>query len=262
MKIGFVGYGNMAKAIARGLKKQPLFTISAAAPSLTIGINNENIITHHDNKAILQEVDVLILAVKPDKMATILEEINPLLPSKCLLISIAAGLTLDWFAKRLNPKQALIRSMPNTPATVGLAATPLCANNHTSLKQKEMAESIFSCIGLYTWLENEAEMDHFTAVFGCGPAYVFLFLDALIHAACNLGIGAATARLFAIQTLEGATQLAKSSPLNIRELKENVTSSRGVTAAALQILEPQLTELIFSAVHAAVLRAEEIGQTN
>lgn len=262
MRIGFVGYGNMAKAIARGLMKQSLFTISAAAPSLTIGTNNEGVITHHDNKAILQEIDVLILAVKPDKMALVLEEINPFLPSDCLLISIAAGLTLDWFAVRLSPKQALIRSMPNTPATVGLAATPLCANPHTSLKQKEAAELIFSSIGLYTWLENEAKMDHYTAVFGCGPAYVFLFLDALIQAAHQLGIEAETARIFAIQTLEGACKLAKSSPLSIRKLKENVTSLGGVTAAALAVLEPPLTELIFSAVHAAVLRAEEIGQTN
>ena len=175
MNISFIGYGNMAKAIARGLSQQGSYSLSAAAPSLSAGINKDQIHTHYDNKEIIKDAEVVILAVKPMKMSLILNEITHLLPPHCLLISVAAGLSLSWFAKHCRANQPLIRTMPNTPASVGLAATPMIANQFVSPEQKRQAEFIFSKIGITTWAKNEADMDTFTALSGSGPAYVFSF---------------------------------------------------------------------------------------
>ncbi|KGP63386.1 pyrroline-5-carboxylate reductase [Legionella norrlandica] len=262
MNISFIGYGNMAKAIARSLQNQGKYSLSAAAPSLTAGINKENIRTHHDNKEIVKNADIIILAVKPSQMSPVLKEINPFIPINCLLISVAAGLTLTWFAKQCNKGQAVIRTMPNTPATVGMAATPMIANEFTNQKQKKWAEQLFSSIGITSWVENEEDMDTFTALSGSGPAYVFLFIETMINAAVELGLNERVAKIFAMQTFLGALHLAQHSKLDLAELRTKVTSPGGTTAAALQILHKQLDDLIYSAMKAAKERAHELGNIN
>ncbi|KTD66417.1 pyrroline-5-carboxylate reductase [Legionella shakespearei] len=259
MKICFIGYGNMAKAIARGLRKQGSHHIAASAPSLTIGINNENISTHYDNKEQAKNAEIIILAVKPAQMSAVLQEITPLLLPNCLLISVAAGLSLSWFAKRCRPNQAVIRTMPNTPAAISLGATPLIANEHTSPEQKIQAELIFSQIGLTAWAKSEAEMDVFTALSGSGPAYVFLFIEALIDAAVSLGLEPTIAKTFALQTAAGAIKLAENSDLSLSQLRTKVTSPGGTTAAALNELHGQLDALILKAMEAAKRRSQELG---
>lgn len=259
MNIAFVGYGHMAKAIARGLIGKGNYTLSAAAPSLIPGINIEQIRTHHDNKEVIKEADVIILAVKPIHMSSVLEQIIPNLPPNCLLISVAAGLNLSWFAKHGVKTQALIRTMPNTPAAVGLAATPMFANTFTTPEQKQCAEHIFSCIGITTWAEKEEDIDTFTALSGSGPAYVFLFIEAIVNAAVKLGLTEPVAKTFTLQTLNGALKLAQDSDLSLNQLRTRVTSPGGTTAAALNILHGQLDALILSAMTAAKLRSKELG---
>lgn len=260
MNISFIGYGNMAKAIARRLIEQGSYSLSAAAPSLTVGINKDLIRTHHDNKEIIKDADIIILAVKPTQMSLILNEITPTLPPECLLISVAAGLSLSWFAQHCRKNQALIRTMPNTPASVGLAATPMIANENTSSEQKQQAELIFSTIGLITWAKKEEDMDTFTALSGSGPAYVFSFLEAMIDAAVALGLNESIAKTFTLQTFAGALKLAQNSDLSLTQLRTKVTSPGGTTAAALCILHDQLDELILAAMNAAKNRAHELGE--
>ncbi|RUR19266.1 pyrroline-5-carboxylate reductase [Legionella sp. km535] len=259
MKISFIGFGNMAKAIARGLSQQESWSLSAASPSLTTGMNQEGIHTHHDNKEVVNNADVIILAVKPTQMSTVLKEITPLIPQNCLLISVAAGLSLSWFAQYCASSQALIRTMPNTPASIGLAATPMIANEATTNEQKQWAELIFSKIGLTTWAINEDEMDTYTALSGSGPAYVFLFMEAMIDAAVNLGLDPQSAKTFALQTFTGAVNLAHNNDLSLSQLRTRVTSPGGTTAAAVNILQEQLHTLVFKAMSAAKQRAHELG---
>lgn len=260
MKIGFIGYGNMAQAIARGLLKQGKYQLSASAPSLVSGINQEGLITDPDNKRIASSNQVLILSVKPDTMAEVLQEITPVLPADCLLISVASGLTLSWFSHFIAPEQALVRSMPNLPAKVGLAATPLLANAQTSATERALAEAIFSSIGISTWVKEDSDIDSFVALSGSGPAYVFLFMNAMIETAIAMGIDEQTARLFALQTVEGSLAMAKTEQCSLTDLRAKVTSKGGTTAAAVTVLEPQFSQLIHKAMQAAALRAQEQQQ--
>ncbi len=259
MNITFIGFGNMAKAIARGLGNNKNFSLSASSPTLTAGVNKDCIKTYHDNKEASANADIIILAVKPAQMSSVLQEISPIISSQCLLISVAAGLSLPWFAKNANTKQAIIRTMPNTPASLGLAATPMTANSHVTAKQKEWAELIFSSIGITTWADDEEKMDAFTALSGSGPAYVFLFMEAMVESAINLGIEPSIAKIFTLQTFTGAINLANNSDLSLTDLRSKVTSPGGTTAAALNILEEPLLALIHTAMNAAKERAHELG---
>lgn len=249
----------MAKAIAHQLTQQGRHSLAAASPSLTVGVNKDQIRTHHDNKEIIKEAEIIILAVKPMQMSLVLKEIMPILPPGCLLISVAAGLNLSWFAKHCGANQAVIRTMPNTPASVGLAATPMIANKSTSSSQKKQAEVIFSQIGLITWAENEDDMDTFTALSGSGPAYVFLFLESMINAGVALGLNESAAKTFTLQTCSGALKLAQNSDMSLNQLRTKVTSPGGTTAAALAVLNEQMEALILAAMNAAKNRAHELG---
>ncbi|MDI1352585.1 MAG: pyrroline-5-carboxylate reductase [bacterium] len=261
MRISFIGFGNMAKSIARGLIHEKVHHLSASAPSLTPGINKDRIQTHFNNIEIIKTAEVIILAVKPAQMSAVLAEIKPFIPSNCLIISVAAGLNLAWFATHCSENQAIIRTMPNTPSSIGFGATPMVANGHTTPQQKKIAECIFSTIGLTTWTSNEHDMDGFTALSGSGPAYVYLFLEALVQAAVSLGLNEMIAKEFTLQTVHGALNLAKTSDLSFTELRTQVTSPAGTTAAAIKVLSPKLEALVLAAMTAARNRSYELGQT-
>lgn len=260
MNICFIGFGNMAKAIALGLSKQSNYQITATAPSLKKGKTAEGIITEPNNLEGILNADLIILAVKPAKMAEVLTQIKPKIPKHCLLISVAAGLNLNWLEKHCPAGQAIVRSMPNIPIMVEKGATPLIANRHTSPEQKRWAAELFRCSGLIAWTENEADLDSFTALSGSGPAYVFLFLESLVAAAQKLGLNENLAKSFALQTVAGAVEMATNSELALSELRKKVTSPAGTTAAAIAIFEEQgFTDLIFKAMDAAHTRAKELS---
>lgn len=262
MNIHFIGFGNMAKAISQGLLKHTSHQLSASSPSLSMGINSEGIHTFHDNIDGISKADVIILAVKPVQMSIVLNEISHYLPAKGLLISIAAGLNLEWFANRCPPNYAVIRAMPNTPASVGLAATAMTANPYTTEDQKICADTIFKNIGITAWAPKEEEMDTFTALSGSGPAYLFLFTESLIEAAVSLGLDPLIARDFALQTVAGSIKLAQNSKSSLNQLRTQVTSAGGTTAAALAVLDKKLNNLLLDAMKAAKVRAEELGAEN
>ncbi|MBA2650823.1 MAG: pyrroline-5-carboxylate reductase [Tatlockia sp.] len=261
MKICFIGFGNMAKAIAEGLcNHSSNYQIVATAPSLKEGRTSTGIVTTPDNLAGLANADLIILAVKPSKMAEVLSQIKTKLPEHCLLLSVAAGLSLKWLEQHCPEGQAIIRSMPNLPATIEKGATPLIANQHVSSDQKRWTEELFNCSGIISWTNDENDIDAFTALSGSGPAYVFLFLEAMIDAAKKLGLNEDIAKRFALQTMAGAVEMATLSDLAIDELRKKVTSPAGTTAAAIAVFEDQgFKELIFKAMSAAKARAEELS---
>lgn len=260
MTLCFIGYGAMARAIAKGILKEGDYNLRASAPSLTPGMTIEGIKTFKDNKEAVQGADVIVLAVKPQLMSTVLEELLPVLSNTCLLISVAAGLPLSWFNAQGLGKRALIRTMPNTPAALGLGATPMIANPFVTQEQKTLATTLFSSIGLVTWTEKEEDIDSFTALSGSGPAYVFSFLQAMIDAAVALGLNPTTAQDFALQTVRGALKLAQDSDLSLNQLKSKVTSKGGTTEAALKVLDPQLEALMLATMKAAKHRSMELGK--
>lgn len=261
MKITIIGYGNLAKAIAQGLLKSNQHVISVSSPSLSQGEHN-GIKTHYDNKEGIIDAEVIILAVKPKIMRDVLLEINPYIPKKCLMISVAAGLTLDWFKNQCNPMQAVVRTIPNTPAMIGMAATPMIANEYTSSRQKNQADEIFNSIGISAWAKQETDMDVFTALSASGPAYVFLFIETLIKAAKALGLDETIATQFALQMVSGSALLAQQSDLNLKQLRERVATPSGTTAAALNVLDEGLYSLVFSALSAAKHRSIELAHQN
>lgn len=259
MNISFIGFGRIAKALAKGFLNNKEHKIAAAAPSLTIGINNQGIATHHDNCAVIAGADIVILAVKPMLMDAVFEQIRSKLPSNALIISVASGIPLSWFTKRA-PNIAVIRVMPNLAASIGQSATPLIANKQVTEQQKKWAEKLFKLVGIIAWAQHESDMDSFTALSGSGPAYVFLFMEAMIKTAMEMGLEPLIAKDFTLQTIQGALALAQAGTVSIEDLRHQVTSPKGTTAAALELLAREnFPELIAEAMRAARNRAQELG---
>jgi pyrroline-5-carboxylate reductase len=259
MKISFIGYGNIAKAIAKNISKNPNFTLKAAAPSLPIAINEDKIATHPDNSAVIKDADIIILAVKPFDAKEVLMQMKQDIPPHCLLISVVAGLNVAWLEQHCPHKQAIVRAMPNTSVAFGAGATALYANQYLTKSQKKNTEELFNNSGLVAWLDKEDEIEIITALSGSGPAYVFLFMEAMVKAAAQLGLPEGLAKTFGLQTLIGATALACESGLGLEELRKKITSSKGTTAAALQVFEKEhLEQIVFKALNAAYERAKEL----
>ncbi|MGQ3892225.1 pyrroline-5-carboxylate reductase [Legionella sp. CNM-4043-24] len=259
--ICFIGYGNMAKSIAKGLRQQPGYRLSASSPSLSQTVNDEGIHTSPDNDSHLAGADVLVLAVKPARVAEVLAGIKDKIPADCVLLSIAAGISLDSLAGSCRPGQAIVRCMPNIPIAVGKGATPLIANRFVNDAQKHLIDGLFQCSGLSTWIDRESDMNAFTALSGSGPAYVYLFMEAMQSAAEKLGLSSEQAHAFTRQTLSGAVALLEQSAQSPEELRKKVTSPAGTTAAAVAILQQRgLDALLLEAMTAAHDRAEAMGR--
>lgn len=258
--ISFIGYGKMAKALFNGWRHHKTYQFQAASPSLAEAITSDGLKTTPNNHAVVPNADILILAVKPFQMPAVMHDIKDLLPPTCLLISVASGLTLDWFANQTPKGIAVIRAMPNIAATVLQSATPLIKNQFVTTHQQQLAEQLFSSIGITTWLHQETQMDIFTALSGSGPAYVFQFIKAMIQAAVKMGIDEQTAKAFALETIKGAVTLASPTHIDLQTLTDQVTSKGGTTAAALAVFDKLgFSETIEKAMKAAQIRAEELG---
>ena len=214
-----------------------------------------------DIEKVATQSDVIVLAVKPQVMQQVCEQLSGLLAqSGCLLISIAAGIPLSSLQTWLGSSQAIVRCMPNTPALVSEGATGLFANNNTSTEQAQLAESVLSAVGICSWLDNEAQIDMVTALSGSGPAYYFLLMEAMEQAAINMGLPAEMARQFTIQTALGAAKLAASSDVAPDELRRRVTSPGGTTEAAIKSFESdEMRSIVERAIGAAQKRSIELA---
>ena len=264
--IGFIGGGNMASALIGGLiaDGMPGGHIWVSDPgehrrqqlSQQFGINT----TAH-NTELLAQVDVAVLAVKPQVLRDVCRELAETVKQhRPLFLSVAAGIRAADIERWLGGPTALVRTMPNTPALVQSGATALYANPLVKQPQREQAEAIMRAVGLTLWVEEESLMDAVTALSGSGPAYFFLVMEALEQAGTALGLTPETARLLALQTGFGASKMALESPDDCATLRQKVTSPGGTTEAALKVLEGRELRTIFTeALTAARDRGSELA---
>ncbi len=203
----------------------------------------------------------VVLAVKPQMMDAVLPDCRRFAASGAAFLSIAAGTTLTTIEAALGGEAAVIRVMPNTPAAVGRGMSVLCGNAGVSAAQKAVAGGLMAAVGEVAWIDDEALMDAVTAVSGSGPAYVFLLIETLAEAGVEAGLPRELATQLARATVAGAGELARQSEESAAQLRRNVTSPGGTTAAALEVLmaEGGLPELMKRAVATAARRGRELG---
>lgn len=264
--IAILGAGNMGASLIGGLvanhyAPENIFVTDPDASKLADLKQKFHIQTTTDNTNAVQQADIVILAVKPQIIISVTQEIAAVAQQKKpLLISIAAGVREDSLQKTLGGNIPIVRCMPNTPALIGCGASALFANSFVASEQHKLAESIMSAVGVVVWLDNEKQMDAVTALSGSGPAYFFLIMEALQNAAQELGLPADTARLLTLQTALGAARMALESDESVVELRRRVTSPGGTTERALHVLEEgHIRQLLAKALNAAKNRSEELA---
>ncbi|MEW5788261.1 MAG: pyrroline-5-carboxylate reductase [Pseudomonadota bacterium] len=263
MKLGFIGGGNMAAAMIGGLLNKGFLAgdIRVAEPvaERRAWLSAEFAVAVEESAAECLNVDVLVLAVKPQQLSALLRGLPPL-GKDCLVLSIAAGVRAGDIARWLGGHGAVVRAMPNTPALVGAGVAGLFALPGVSAAQRSQAGQILEAVGLALWVEEESLIDAVTAVSGSGPAYVFLFIEALEQAGVDLGLPPETARLLTLQTFFGAAALAIKDQSHPAELRARVTSKGGTTERGILALEEGgVRYAIGLAARAAAERAREMG---
>ncbi len=265
MLITFIGGGNMAAALISGLVNPPRahLKIRACDPNETARNHLENtfgVPVFADAGAAIEGADVIVLAVKPQIMPLVLADLKSRARPEQLVLSIAAGITIDTIHQALGADQAVIRSMPNTPALIGHGITGVVAGAPCSAAQKEQATEILMAAGEVVWLEDESLMDAVTAISGTGPAYFFLLAEALAGAAREFGLPADVADRLASITCFGAGAMLAASPGDAEELRHRVTSPGGTTQAAMVVMnDGRFRDLVFRAAQAARDRSQELA---
>ncbi|RLQ20928.1 pyrroline-5-carboxylate reductase [Seongchinamella sediminis] len=264
--IAFIGAGNMANSIVGGLVEagHPADHIRAADPypeSLARLQQVAPVTACDSNNAAVAGADVIILAVKPQVMAEVCTGIAASLEANALVISIAAGITINSLQSWLGETTAIVRCMPNTPALLGCGASGLFANEQVSEAQRAHAGQVLAAVGLVSWVPREKDLDAVTALSGSGPAYFFLFMEAMIAAAEAQGLERDTATQLAQQTALGAARMALESDVDLVELRRRVTSPGGTTQAAVESFEAAgLRQVVSTAMQAAADRADEMAR--
>lgn len=266
--IGFIGGGNMAQAIIKGLlaagHAPAAIRVADPAPEQQGNLRqlHPELRVTDDNAGLAGSVDLLILAVKPQIMAAVAAPLAAIeRPRDQVVMSIAAGVTLASLRQWHPKKTQLVRVMPNTPALVGAGMAGLYADADVGTAGRELAEYAMAATGKALWVESEAQLDAVTALSGSGPAYFFLLMEIMADIGRELGLSPAAAQLLATQTAAGAGTLAAQSNVSPGKLRERVTSPGGTTAAALAELESGGIRAIFrTALLAARDRAVELGQ--
>lgn len=203
--------------------------------------------------------DVVVLAVKPQNLSEVMSEMKGCLKSTQLVLSIIAGAKINTLSRGLGHHR-IVRAMPNTPAQIGIGMTAWTATSEVTPEQKESARSILQAMGKEIYFDDEAYLDMATAVSGSGPAYFFLLAESMVDAAVKIGLPREAAEALVSQTMLGSAQLLQKSGKAPAELRQNVTSPGGTTAAALKVFEQgRFSELVREAVEAAYSRAREMG---
>lgn len=260
MKLGIIGMGKMGEAIVRGFPKKSEFKVfastrskeSAAEASKKLGLKIGT-----DNKTVVQNSDVIILCVKPHQADAALKGIT-FRPNQ-LLISIAASISTSKLAALTSGKIPVIRAMPNTPCLIGEGMTVFCSGAKVTEKHLAIAESIFKSVGK-TAVVEESLMDGVTGLSGCGPAYVYMMIEALSEAGVKVGLPRKTATLLAAQTMLGASKMVLATQTHPAALKDEVTTPAGCTIDGLMALEEgKLRVTLIKAVLAAAKRSAKLG---
>ncbi|MEX0788638.1 MAG: pyrroline-5-carboxylate reductase [Anaerolineales bacterium] len=264
-RIAFLGPGVMAEAIASGLLSraglQPeQLTMSGPRPERLEELRARyGIHIASDNRSAAAEADVVVLAVKPQSLASVLEGIRGAVSARALAISIVAGARLTQLRQGTG-HAAWARSMPNTPGQIGAGITVWTATPETAPDQRETARSILEALGQEVYVEDENYLDMATALSGTGPAYVYLFMEAMVDAGVHLGFPRRLAEQLVVQTVKGSVAFYEHSPSHLARLRNQVTSPGGTSAAALYYLEKAGFRTALSrAIWAAYERSSQLG---
>ena len=267
LKVSFIGCGNMAKAVISGLIE------SGWQPELVMASNpsSEKLVSLHEqyglhitnnNREAAEFGDIVVLAVKPQKMPDVLPQLSHVDFADKFVISVAAGYMSAKIEAGLEQSVPLIRAMPNTPALIKLGATGMYATDKVTDKQKQIAQSMFEAIGETVWVEKESQIDIVTAIAGSSPAYAFLFMQSIIDQAVASGLNEDKAFKLVTQAMSGAAQLAQAkTDKSLAVLRKEVTSPGGTTAAAISsFMNDDFENIVKKAVKAAVTRGRELGK--
>ncbi len=264
--IGFIGGGNMAEALIRGLVKGnhlPATHVLASGPRrerLDELHAKYAIETMLDNKVLAERCDLVVLSVKPQILDKVLREVGDRLKSGTLLISIAAGVDTATIEEAVADGVRVVRAMPNTPALVGAGATAISAGKHASPEDLATARAMFDAVGITVELD-ESHLDAVTGLSGSGPAYIFLILEALADAGVKVGLSRRNAQRLAAQTVMGSAKMLMDLDEHPGVLKDMVTSPGGTAIAGLHTLEEGgLRTTLINAVETATKRARELGR--
>ena len=269
MRIAFIGAGNMPSSLiggllAKGLDAAQIRASDPGAETRAKVAAEHGIELFADNAQAIQDADVIVIAVKPQAMKAVCQDLRPHLKPHQLLVSIAAGITcaslLDWLGN-----QPLVRCMPNTPALLGKGVSGLFATADVTAEQRQQAEQLLSAVGIVVWVDSEAQIDAVTAVSGSGPAYFFLLIEAMTDAGVKLGLPRDVAKQLAEQTALGAAHMAVASDVDAAELRRRVTSPAGTTEAAIKSFQADgfaatVEKALSAAAHRSAEMAEQLGQ--
>lgn len=264
--IGFIGGGHMATAIIEGLSQtypKELFRVADLLPknrdyfNQTLGIK-----AYPHFSVFIEEVDCLVLAIKPQGFSQLLPELLPHLKKEQMIISIAAGVATETLNKALKTvSPTIVRVMPNLPASIGLGVSALFTPQPLEAKERELVETIFTSCGFTTWVESEELISAVIAVAGSSPAYFFYLLEIMIEEGTKMGLSPESSALLAKQTMLGSAQMALNSSQPPKALKESVMSPEGTTEQAIFSFEHyDLAHTITQGMRAAAKRDKAITQ--
>ena len=265
-RIGFLGGGNMARALiggllGRGMPAAQLSVGEPAAPARELLARDFKVRVSADNRAAIEDCELIILAVKPQEAGNVLRSLAPQLRSaRPVLVSVAAGIPLASLSAWAGPEVPVIRTMPNRAALIGAGVTGMYAAPGVSAERRMLAEQVLSAAGAAVWVDRESDLDVVTALSGSGPAYFFLLAELMMQAAIEAGLDPEAARQLAVGTLHGAGALARSSDGDLVRLRQEVTSRGGTTEAALgAFAAADLRGIVAGAMAAAAQRSRELA---
>jgi pyrroline-5-carboxylate reductase len=260
------GAGNMGGALLagwleRGLDPKRVMVQDPGPPTAMATLLAKHGIVSTPVLTLKEPPAAILMAVKPQVMEEVFPPLAKQAGPQTLVISIAAGRTIASFERHLADGAAVVRTMPNTPASVARGITGCAANAHVTAKQRALCDTLLQAIGAVVWVENESQIDAVTAVSGSGPAYVFLLAECMAEAGRKAGLPASVSAQLARWTVAGAGELLHRSELPADQLRKNVTSPNGTTYAALQVLmaEQGMQPLLDEAIAAATLRSRELA---
>jgi pyrroline-5-carboxylate reductase len=265
-KIAILGTGNMGEALVKGLLRAGKASADSLVCTDPRADRREEIQKRYgvqvtaNNRAAAAQADVIVLAVKPQTMDVLLEEIAPAVDAKKLVISIAAGVPIDAIARKLGAGVRIVRTMPNTPALVGAGATALARGPHATESDLEQALALFEAVGVAVVVE-EHHLDAVTGLSGSGPAFVFMAIEALADGGVKVGLARPIALALAAQAVMGSAKLVLETGEHPGRLKDQVTSPGGTSIAGIHALEAAgFRAALISAVEAATKRSKELGE--
>lgn len=266
-EIGFIGGGNMAEAIIKGLLDSATVNGAALAVAEPLVARRRSLARRFkltalaDNRRVAGASRILLLAVKPQMMGLVLDELSGVIDRRTVVVSIAAGVPLARLEEGLGPKARVVRVMPNTPCLVGRGMSVLCGGRRATGGDLRRCRRLFETVGEAMVIDNEALMHAVTALSGSGPAYVYLFAESMIRAGVSAGLDGPTAERLALQTISGAAEMMLATGRTPAELRRAVSSTGGTTVAGLERLRAEgLPASLRSAVKAAAARSREISR--